>query len=108
RYIAILFSDKYKNSIREIRIEGHTSSVWNDISSSDDAYFKNMELSQARTRSTLQYVLTLPTVQNKKDWLRQLLTANGLSSSKLIYDKNGKEDSLISQRVEFRVRTDAE
>ncbi|MHB8544331.1 MAG: OmpA/MotB family protein [Leptospirales bacterium] len=108
RYIAILFSDKYKNSIREIRIEGHTSSVWNDISSSDDAYFKNMELSQARTRSTLQYVLTLPTVQNKKDWLRQLLTANGLSSSKLIYDKNGKEDSLRSQRVEFRVRTDAE
>ncbi len=109
RYVAILSSPKYRKSISEIRIEGHTSSFWNRSvsASSDDAYFRNMALSQARTRTTLAYVLGLPSVSGKKEWLKGLLTANGLSSSRLIYDKNGKEDPALSQRVEFRVRTDA-
>lgn len=108
RYVRILSSDKYKDSIQEIRIEGHTSSFWNNKTSPDEAYFLNMALSQSRTRSTLQYVLALSSVQDKRDWLKNFLTANGLSSSKLITDKNGLEDTSLSQRVEFRVRTDAE
>ncbi len=108
RYVAILRSDKYRDSIQEIRIEGHTSSAWANQSSADDAYFRNMELSQTRTRSTLQYVLALPTVQTESSWLRHFLTANGLSSSKPIVDRDGAESSARSQRVEFRVRTDAE
>ncbi len=108
RYVSILNSEKYKNSIQEIRIEGHTSSFWGSQSSNDDAYFRNMELSQSRTRSTLQYVLSLSSVQGEKAWLRSFLTANGLSSSKLILDKGGTENVVRSQRVEFRVRTDAE
>lgn len=108
RYVGILTSEKYKNSIQEIRIEGHTSSIWSTQSSNDDAYFRNMELSQSRTRSTLQYVLSLAKVNGEKTWLRKFLTANGLSSSKLITGKDGKENAARSQRVEFRVRTDAE
>ena len=107
RYVKILSSDKYRNSITEIRIEGHTSSFWGANVSQDDAYFRNMELSQARTRTTLKYLLSMPVIQNEKPWLRQFLTANGLSSSKPIFE-NGKEDFARSQRVEFRVRTDAE
>uniref|UniRef100_A0A7C3QVQ0 OmpA family protein n=1 Tax=Leptospirillum ferriphilum TaxID=178606 RepID=A0A7C3QVQ0_9BACT len=109
RYIAILSSKKYRKSISEIRIEGHTSSFWNkDITgSSDQAYFNNMALSQARTRSTLAYVLGLPAVSREKAWLKAELTANGLSSSHLIFGRKGLEDSAASQRVEFRVRTDA-
>lgn len=107
RYIKILSSDKYRNSITEIRIEGHTSSFWGANVSQDEAYFRNMELSQARTRTTLKYLLSMPTIQIEKSWLRQFLTANGLSSSKPIFE-NGKEDFARSQRVEFRVRTDAE
>lgn len=41
-------------------------------------------------------------------WMKKLVTANGLSSSHLIYKKNGEEDKFLSRRVEFRVRTNAE
>jgi outer membrane protein OmpA-like peptidoglycan-associated protein len=108
RYVKIISSKKYRDSIVEIRVEGHTSSVWAAESDPDEAYFRNMELSQSRTRSTLQHVLLLQDVKADKPWLTQKLTANGLSSSRLIRDKNGRENIEASQRVEFRVRTDAE
>lgn len=108
RYVRILTSPKYRDSISEVRIEGHTSSDWNGVGSPDDAYFRNMELSQARTRSTLAYVLNLPADRDQVNWLRKYVTANGLSSSHLITDAHGVEDVARSRRVEFRVRTDAE
>jgi outer membrane protein OmpA-like peptidoglycan-associated protein len=109
RYVRILTSPKYRDAITEIRIEGHTSSDWIGRGGSpDDAYLRNMELSQARTRSTLLYVLMLPQVHGDVDWLRRLVTANGLSSSRLILDASGKEDEARSRRVEFKIRTDAE
>jgi len=89
-------------------IEGHTSSDWIGAASPDDAYLHNMELSQARTRSTLLYVLAQPQVRGDVDWLRRLVTANGLSSSRLILDASGNEDAARSRRVEFKIRTDAE
>ena len=108
RYVKILTSAKYRDAISEVRIEGHTSSDWYGVASVADAYFLNMELSQARTRSTLAYVLSLPGDQQQIAWLRKYVTANGLSSSRLITDSNGVEDVARSRRVEFRVRTDAE
>jgi outer membrane protein OmpA-like peptidoglycan-associated protein len=108
RYIAILTSDQFRDSITEIRIEGHTSSEWYTGASDLQAYFNNMALSQERTRSTLYYVMTLPPLRKDQSWLREHLTANGLSSSKLIRLDNGREDPRRSRRVEFRVRTDAE
>lgn len=108
RYIKILSSDKYKLSIEEVRIEGHTSSMWRVGTPENTAYFLNMELSQARTRSVLQYVLTMASINGQQDWLKRHLTANGLSSSKLVYNSNGSENVEGSQRVEFRVRTNAD
>jgi outer membrane protein OmpA-like peptidoglycan-associated protein len=108
RYVRILTSPKYRDSISEVRIEGHTSSDWNGVTTVAGAYFLNMELSQARTRSTLAYVLSLPADQEQIAWLRKYVTANGLSSSRLITDRSGVEDVARSRRVEFRVRTDAE
>ncbi len=108
RYVRILTSKKYRDAISEVRIEGHTSSVWNGSASPEQAYFLNMELSQARTRSTLAYVMGLPADQDQVEWLRRYVTANGLSSSRLIVDSRGAEDVARSRRVEFRVRTDAE
>jgi len=108
RYVRILTSPKYRDAISEVRIEGHTSSDWTAQTSPEDAYFHNMELSQARTRTTLSYVLGLPTVAADRPWLTHYLTANGLSSSRPILDADHHEDSERSRRVEFRVRTDAE
>lgn len=108
RYISILTSGKYKESITELRIEGHTSSVWSSSADQQQSYFLNMALSQERTRSTLQYVMSLQQLEGQRDWLQKFATANGLSFSKLIRTKDGHEDARASQRVEFRVVTDAE
>jgi outer membrane protein OmpA-like peptidoglycan-associated protein len=104
RYAQVLF--EYQNVISEIRIEGHTSSTWGN-KTGEEAYFLNMDLSQQRTRVVLEYCLLLPSVAQYKEWLRNILMANGLSSSRLVKN-NGVEDTLKSRRVEFRVRTNAE
>lgn len=98
RYIAVLSRPEYKPNIEEIRIEGHTNS--------NGGYYSNMELSQNRTRAVLQYCFGLMP-DNDVVWLKGLVTANGLSSSRLI-THNGVEDKELSRRVEFRVRTNAE
>jgi outer membrane protein OmpA-like peptidoglycan-associated protein len=108
RYVAIISAPKFRDTVKEIRIEGHTSSTWGGAASADDAYFRNMELSQSRTRSTLEYVLLLPQMSGEKAWLTRKLTANGLSSSQTLKNPDGSEDVEGSQRVEFRIRTDAE
>lgn len=110
RYVKILSKKKYKNNIEEIRIEGHTSSEWTrrDTGLTLESYFKNMELSQDRTRSVLEYVMQLNSMNNHRMFLINKLTANGLSYSKRIILKNGEEDYKKSRRVEFRIRTTAE
>lgn len=108
RYVRIITQEKYRDDIAEVRIEGHTSTAWSGAANEDDAYIRNMNLSQQRTRTTLAYVLNLSQVQANKAWLKAHLTANGLSSAKAIRDDNGVENRERSRRVEFRVRTDAE
>ena len=118
RYLKVITSDKFRNDIAEVRIEGHTSSIWGDLPPyGQEAYFKNMELSQNRSRNTLFYVTQLQEAERHQEWLKSKLTANGLSSSKLV-DKDGYfitdplsdgiESIRQSQRAEFRVRIDAE
>lgn len=98
RYIKVLSLPEYKNNIVEIRIEGHTDSTGD--------YFYNMELSQGRTRTVLEYCFGLMT-EEQINWAKGLITANGLSSSHPIL-VHGVEDKSLSRRVEFRVRTNAE
>ncbi|MCW7556033.1 OmpA family protein [Endozoicomonas gorgoniicola] len=98
----------YRGSINEIRIEGHTSSIWNKYTAASEAYFKNMSLSQGRTRSVLEYVYGLKSSQSYLQWIRSNIAAVGLSSSKLIFDKAQREDRARSQRVSFRVITNAD
>lgn len=108
RYLAIITQEKYRDDILEVRIEGHTSSGWAGARNADDAYIRNMDLSQQRTRSALAYVLELEAVQKEKPWLKTHLTANGLASAKVIRNASKIEDPERSRRVEFKVRTDAE
>ena len=108
RYIRILRRPQYRSSVREIRIEGHTSSEWSPGATEEEAYFNNMRLSQDRTRTVLRYVLRTLGREPVGDWTKNLITANGLSSSDLIYTESGNEDREASRRVEFRVRTNAE
>ena len=63
-----------------------------------------MELSQARTRAILEFALTEPSLQEYRPLIKEKLTANGLSSSKLKYKPGTSiEDKEASRRIEFRV-----
>ena len=106
RYMKVLRD--FHQSINEVRIEGHTSSQWDSRTSAEDAYFKNMELSQARTRSVLFFVQTLDAAKADRDWIRRNIAAVGLSSSRLVLDSAGQEDAEKSRRVTFRVISNAE
>ncbi|WP_455786255.1 OmpA family protein [Butyricimonas faecihominis] len=108
RFIQILTDPKYKDEIEEIRIEGHTSSEWAGESSPYQAYFNNMELSQNRTRNVLIYILSKIKDEKLFNWTKSKLTANGLSSSKLIYNLDQTENKERSRRVEFKIKTNAE
>jgi outer membrane protein OmpA-like peptidoglycan-associated protein len=108
RYLRILSGPIYRESIEEVRIEGHTSRSWVVATSPQNAYMLNMALSQERTRSALQYVLFMPRNSELQTWLISRLTANGLSSSKLRSNSDGTENAEASRRVEFRVRTNAD
>jgi outer membrane protein OmpA-like peptidoglycan-associated protein len=110
RYLKILLSEKYKENIAEVRIEGHTDSRGD--------YIYNVFLSQSRTANVLKYLLfgensiysELPKDEN--DLVRFWLTANGYSYGRTIDDNHeytldsGKsENREKSRRVEFRIIT---
>lgn len=103
RYTQVL--SEYSEDIREIRIEGHTSSEWADASI-EQSYFNNMRLSQQRTRTTLEFCYYL-TPDSYQDWVRGHVTANGMSFSRLVLDNSGGEDATASRRVEFTVVVDS-
>lgn len=106
RYLKVL--TPFRKSINEIRIEGHTSSLWNQHVSEDEAYFLNMQLSQDRTRSVLSYLYRLPETQAEKTWVKKTTAAVGFSSSHPVLDDTGQEDHEGSRRVNFRILTNAE
>ena len=108
RYIALLSEGKFKNSIKEIRIEGHTSSLWTTAVTPDEAYFKNMELSQRRSFQVLSYALQIPAVSDNREWIRARLTSNGYSYSRPINNPDVKLTDPKNQRVEIRVVANAD
>lgn len=105
RYVHQL--EPFRQVIREIRIEGHTSSEWGTDSSPLEAYFANMALSQERTQAVLRFAYELDALQEAA-WFRTRVAAVGLSSSQLIRDAQGREDAEASRRVEFSVLTNFE
>ena len=105
RYLLVL--NKYDNDIEEVRIEGHTDSTWGIVDDPMIKYFKNMRLSQGRTRSVLEYVYRVenkkPIFDNSPTWIKSKIVAVGYSSAKLIINKDGRENLKRSRRVEFRI-----
>lgn len=101
RYLKII--KPYNQHIAEVRIDGYTSSSWSASVSQDDAYFLNMQLSHQRTMSVLHYLYNLTDDQITHQYIQDHFTANGLASSHLIFNADGSENSLKSQRVEFKI-----
>ncbi|MGL6108448.1 OmpA family protein [Romboutsia sp.] len=107
RYIKVIYENN-KENVKEVRIEGHTSSEWKENTNKKESYFGNMELSQDRTRNVLKYIMNMDELQQYEDWLIDNITSNGMSYSKRLYDENNNEDKKSSRRVEFRVITNAD
>jgi outer membrane protein OmpA-like peptidoglycan-associated protein len=105
RYVRTLGTPSYRNVVSEIRIEGYTSASSSPGTSVLQSYITNMNLSQTRARSVLDYVLPMPAVAPQRAWLMQVLSATGFSFSHLRHRSNGSVDEDASQRVEFRVET---
>jgi len=106
RYLSILTNNQYKKQIKEIRVEGHTSSIWKNATR-ELSYINNMSLSQNRAKSVLAYSYNITNSANNKVFLENVFRANGMSFSNLIKE-NEQENIQASQRVEFRVITKAE
>ncbi len=96
RFIAILYNEKYRDFIEDIRIEGHTSKDWEGAQSLERRYLGNAELSQERAFQVLKYCFSLPSIVNKREWLIGLLRANGVSFAKPLATDE------LSRRVEFQ------
>lgn len=107
RYLDVLITKEFKDEIQEVRVEGHTSSLWVGSATHEEAYLKNMQLSQDRATSVLEYSYRIKSI-SERDWLEQVFRANGLSSSQLIIQLDESEDTKASQRVDFRVLTKAD
>jgi chemotaxis protein MotB len=101
------------NDIKEVRIEGHTDNICNGSPSEQACYLYNLELSQKRAYSLLEFVLNsnafkkLSIVNQTK--MRKIFVAVGYSYS-IPLDKKGKYTKDIktidlekSRRVDFKI-----
>ncbi len=94
-YLNVLLQDQYRDYVGEIIIEGHTDS--------SGTYLKNLQLSQSRALSVVQYCLSMPSLSaQQRSLLQQILTAKGRSSNDLVYNTDGTENMEASRRVEFK------
>ncbi|RLA79232.1 MAG: hypothetical protein DRG78_13355 [Epsilonproteobacteria bacterium] len=105
KYFNILLT--YKNSIDKIYIKGYSSSEYNKFQNSEDKYMRNLILSQERAEIVTNYLnvmLNSSGISKKnKKWLKKYTVPMGMSSSKLIYDKDGNEDKSKSRRIEIEI-----
>ena len=102
--------------IDEVRVEGHTDSAASSRLDENDKYLFNMTLSQKRSKAVLKHVFEIQALKEKNQWMRDKLTANGLSYSRRLNtnkepldynDRNQIEDKKASRRIEIKLRTKA-
>lgn len=99
RYASVLLSDKYKDYISEIIIQGHTDQ--------NGTYLYNLDLSQKRAYSVAEYCLGDDSkVLDEKalESMRSVVSVGGSSYSDPVYDDDGKIDEDASRRVEILFR----
>lgn len=95
QYIKILLSEKYKNYVSQIIVEGHTDQ--------EGSYLYNLELSQNRSFAVVEKIFSdeFPEFYGQAE-LKELITSNGRSFTVPIYDSSGEVDRVKSRRVEFK------
>src|SRR5574344_346888 len=105
-YLNTVMKDpKIRENVSQIIIEGHSDSqTFAGAKSSQEKYFKNMDLSLKRASSVAQYIV-YSDYKDKKSYesqLLKLLSVEGKGPSEPVM-KNGKEDFSKSRRVELKL-----
>lgn len=112
KYLEIINSNKYKNNIKEIRVEWH---AWK---CTDEEYLVCLNLSQERANNVLITLfknpsfIDLPKINKTK--MKFWLTSNWMSNWKnldsdwnYVYLSKWELDASVSRRVEFRIVTNS-
>lgn len=102
RLLSIVQSPAYESYVQGISIEGFSSSKWAD-KNLDEAYLKNMKLSEERSLSVFNYLFRDSKLISNRDYLMNNVSVTGNSSAHLVRLNDGREDISSSQRVEFRI-----
>ena len=123
KYWEILNSDStYLDYIKEIRIEGHADTIpyykkSDSERTAEVSYLNNLELSQNRAKSVLQFLREQPIYQtadtSEKARMDFLFTSIGFSYARTLneeghyvyLDSNQVTNNQMSRRVEFRIVT---
>ncbi|MDC0933639.1 ankyrin repeat domain-containing protein [Arcobacteraceae bacterium] len=103
RYLKVL--EQHKDKIKEIRVEGHTSSEYRGVTSASEKYNLNKVLSDKRAKKVRNYVVEEASKTNKMDneWTENTFKGYGMSSDDLILNEDGTENIIASRRVDFKI-----
>ena len=103
-YIDTIFSkEELLDGIDKIVIQGHTDSqTFVGITSKEEQFAKNMELSLKRANSVAEYMLKTNFNKQYSDKLREMLIVEGMSFNQPII-VDGVEDLAKSRRVELKL-----
>ena len=103
-YINTVFSNKeMSDKVSSIIVQGHTDSQsYAGLSSKEEQFVKNMDLSLKRANAVAEYIFKTKYDKKYSDKLTKNLVVEGKSFSQPIM-VNGKEDYKKSRRVELKL-----
>jgi|GEM_PF-5648572 len=99
--LAPLF-EEYVELIQEVRVEGHTNSVFGDRRNDNslEGFAHNMDTSQKRAYNTMSHCIN-NSVIGQNIQVRKLFISAGMASKRPVLNEQGQEDITKSKRVEF-------
>ena len=103
RYLKVI--EKYKGEIKEINIEGHSSSEYKGATTDAQRYALNKKLSTNRANEVRDYVVNEASANTEmdKEWINNTFKGKGMSYDDLIMNPDGSENVSASRRVDFKI-----
>ena len=105
-YVNTIFSSKkLVDNIDSIIIVGHTDSqTFAGVTSINEQFIRNMDLSTKRANSVAAYMLEGNYKPEYNEGFRHMITVEGRSFNDLITNDKGEEDMTQSRRVEIKLK----
>ena len=105
-YINSIFADKeLSNQIQHIIIQGHTDSqTFAVITSKDEQFLRNMDLSLKRANAVAEYIFKTNYDKKYAEQFRKIVVVEGKSFNEPVLNEQGKEDYAKSRRVELKLK----